>query len=521
MTTRPPHAPGRPTWIDLATPLYQQLYLHLRTAILSGELPGGRKLPSTRALADELAVSRNTVLNAYEQLTAEGYVEGMEGSGTFVANILPEQLLTTPKSHVPATTQPQGAAAPAPILSQRARAQMTSPQIAPILPRMADGRPHPFSLGMSALDAFPHQLWSRLVARHASHISAGDLVYQAAAGYRPLREAIAEYATVARGVHCTPEQIVIVAGAQGALDLASRVLLNPGDPVWIEDPGYVGARGAFLGAGAHIVPVPVDHEGLVVDVGIERAPQARMAYVTPSHQFPLGVIMSVSRRLSLLQWARAANAYILEDDYDGEYRFAGRPLATLKALDKAERVIYIGTFSKVLSPALRIGYLILPPPLVEPFLAVRRLIDFHTPILEQAALAEFITEGHFVRHLRRMRLLYAERRAALLEALRTLPLDVQAAPVGSHCIAWLPAAVDESRLLQRAIADDLNLWLVSKYSIEPLARQGLLIGYGDHNVEATQEAVQRADSCPWPLKPSRSLALTMTERVPIRVAEVV
>lgn len=259
----------------------------------------------------------------------------------------------------------------------------------------------------------------------------------------------------------------------------------------MEDPGYVGARGAFLGAGAHIVPVPVDHEGVVVDVGIERAPQARMAYVTPSHQFPLGVIMSLSRRLSLLQWASAANAYILEDDYDGEYRFAGRPLATLKALDKAERVIYIGTFSKVLSPALRIGYLILPPPLVEPFLAVRRLIDFHTPILEQAALAEFIAEGHFTRHLRRMRTLYAERRAALLEALRTLPLDVQAAPVGSHCIAWLPAAVDESRLLQRAIADDLNLWLVSKYSIEPLARQGLLIGYGDHNVEVTQEAVQR------------------------------
>ena len=229
----------------------------------------------------------------------------------------------------------------------------------------------------------------------------------------------------------------------------------------------------------------------MVEAGIARAPQARLAYTTPSHQFPLGAPMSLKRRLALLDWAQRANAYILEDDYDGEYRFAGRSLPSLQGLDRAGRVIYIGTFSKVLAPALRIGYLILPPPLVEPFLEVRRLIDFHAPILEQAVLAEFMAEGHFVRHLRRMRTLYAARRLALLEALAELPLEVQAAPVGSYCIGWLPRDLDEAALVSEAVACGLNLWRISQYSIEPLPRQGIVLGYGNHSPEEIQEAVRR------------------------------
>jgi GntR family transcriptional regulator/MocR family aminotransferase len=471
--------------------LYQQLYHRLQRAILAGRLPGGLKLPSTRALADELMVSRNTVITAYDQLTAEGYIESVEGSGTFVADVLPEQLLTTAAVPAAPTANPRRAATDQPRLTQRVQAMLTSPQIAPLLPPSANGRPRPFSLGMSALDAFPYPIWSRLVARRARQLSIGALTYQEPAGYRPLREAIAAHVTVSRSVRCTPDQVVIVAGAQGGFDLVARLLLNPGDPVWMEDPGYVGARGAFLGAGAEVVPVPLDHEGLMVEIGRERAPDARLAYVTPSHQFPLGVTMSLARRLALLAWAKERNAYILEDDYNSEFRFAGRPLATLQGLDRAYRVIYVGTFSKVLAPALRLGYLILPPLLVEPFLAIRRLVDFHLPVLEQAVLADFMADGHYTRHLRRVRTLFAERRAALLSALADLPLDLHAAEVGSHCVGWLPAGMDGLRLAHQAAAHDLNLWLLSRYSVEPLAREGLVIGYGDHGEEEMQAAVRK------------------------------
>lgn len=475
-------------------PLYQQIYAYLRAAILAGHLPGGLKLPSTRALADEMRVSRNTILAAYDQLNAEGYIESLEGSGSFVADVLPDQLLTTPQHRTPAPPQPQPSAPPGPSLSTHALAQMSSPPIVPPLPPLPNGRPRPFSLGMSALDAFPYSLWSRLVTRHARRVTISALTYQDPAGYRPLCEAIAEHVTISRRVRCTPEQVVIVAGAQGAFDLAARMLVNAGDPVWMEDPGYVGARGALLGVGADIIPIPIDHEGLVVAAGIELAPQARLAYVTPSHQFPLGITMSLRRRLALLGWANRADAYILEDDYDSEYRFAGRPLATLQGLDESERVIYIGTFSKVLAPALRIGYLILPPRLVEPFLKVRRLIDFHLPILEQAALTDFIADGHFTRHLRRVRTLFAERRAALLAALRDVPLDIQASPAGSHCIGWLPTGMDGARLVQQAAANGLNLWLLSNYSMQPLEREGLILGYGDHDQAVMQDATHKLAS---------------------------
>ena len=471
---------------DSGTPLYRVLYIHIRAAILSGELTGGMKLPSTRALAEELNISRNTVLNAYRQLLAEGYLEGKEGSGTFVAHVLPELLLTAPTYPSPRIAQPSRDEAHQPLFSERAKAQITASQ-----PASRGEMPRPFVPEAPALDAFPFQLWTRLVVRQARRMPVNHFTYQDSAGYRLLREAIVAHVTVSRQVHCTPDQVMIVPGSQGALDLSARVLVNPGDPAWIEDPGYSGARGAFLGAGAQIVPVPIDHEGLVVDTGIVRAPQARLVYLTPSHQFPLGVTMSLARRLALLDWAKRANAYIIEDDYDSEFRFATRPLATLQGLDDANRVIYIGTFSKVLFPSLRIGYMILPPALVDPFLKVRRLVDIHSPILEQAVLAEFMIGGHFVRHLRRMRTLYAERREALLKAAAELPLDLDSPEAGIHCVGWLPDGVDDQDLANKAPDYDLQLTPISSFSIEPLARKGLLLGYGGYSVKEIKAGVQR------------------------------
>jgi GntR family transcriptional regulator/MocR family aminotransferase len=318
-----------------------------------------------------------------------------------------------------------------------------------------------------------------------------DFLYQDSAGYLPLREAIAAHVAVSRQVHCVPDQVMIVPGSQGALDLAARMLINAGDPVWMEDPGYPGARGVFLGAGAQVVPVPVDREGLIVEVGIKRAPEARLVYLTPSHQFPLGVTMSLARRLSLLDWAKRANAYILEDDYDSEFRFASRPLATLQGLDDAERVIYIGTFSKVLFPSIRIGYMILPPQLLDAALKVRRLIDIHSPMLEQAVLTDFMIEGHFRRHLRRMRTLYAERRNALLEAMHELPLEIDAPEAGIHCVGWLPRGMDDRAVVRQAANYDLHLTPISSFSIEPLARKGLLLGYGGFTPRELRAGVRR------------------------------
>jgi GntR family transcriptional regulator/MocR family aminotransferase len=473
---------------DSSAPLYQSLYAHIRAAILSGELTRGTKLPSTRALAAELNISRNTVLNAYRQLLAEGYLEGKEGSGTFVAHVLPESLLAAPRpeSRTPKAVQQHRASLHQPIFSERAKSQILAAH-----PPSDGTLPRPFVPEAPALDAFPFQLWSRLVVRQARRMPVNNFTYQDSAGYRPLREAIVAHVTVSRQVHCTPEQVMIVSGSQGALDLAARMLIDADDPVWLEDPGYAGARGAFLGAGAQVIPVPVDHEGLVVDRGVQRAPDARLVYLTPSHQFPLGVTMSLARRLALLDWAKRANAYIIEDDYDSEFRFATRPLATLQGLDDANRVIYVGTFSKVLFPSLRIGYMILPPALVDSFLKVRRMIDIHSPMLEQAVLADFMIEGHFTRHLRRMRTLYAERRSALLEAARGLPLEIDSAEAGIHCIGWLPDGIDDLALVDKAADYNLHLTPISSFSIDPLPRKGVLLGYGGFSVQEIQQGVAR------------------------------
>jgi len=481
---------ANPLSVDPDIPLYQQLYSHLQTAVLTGNLKPGMRLPSTRALAILLNVSRHTVLNAYQQLIAEGYLAGMVGNGTFVAQILPDHLLASPQ--LKERVETSSAEPDKPRFSDQAILQLTAPRMLTAAPSPAEGLPRPFWFGIPALKSFPYKLWSRLLIRQARRLPAASaFTYQYAAGFLPLREAIAAHVMVSRGVHCTPEQIIIVSGVQGGLDLAARLLINSGDPVWVEDPGYLKARAAFLGSGAKIIPVPVDHEGLVLEAGIARAPQARLVYLTPSHQFPLGVTLSLARRTALLDWARRADAYILEDDYDSEYHYTRRPLPALQALDHDGRVIYIGTFSKVLFPALRIGYLILPPPLVEAFRTVRNLIDTHPPMLEQAVLADFIVDGHFTRHLRKMRSLYAERRAALLEAAREINLEIHPPEAGLHCVAWLPEGMDTLALVGEAAIQGIDIAPVSHFSIEPLARDGILLGYSEYGVEQIQDGMRR------------------------------
>lgn len=304
-----------------------------------------------------------------------------------------------------------------------------------------EGPPRAFRPDVLALDEFPVALWSRLVGRRWRAATVAQLDYADPAGHGPLREAIASYLGAARGVRCAPAQVLITSGSQQGIDLAARALLNPGDPVWVEEPGYRGAKAALSAAGVSLHPVPVDDEGLRVDAGAAACPRARMAYVTPSHQYPTGATMSLARRLALLDWARRAGAWIVEDDYDSEYRYAGRPLPALQGLDTSGRVVYVGTFSKVLFPALRLGYVVAPDALIDAFARMQALVNRQIPTLDQAVLADFILDGHFARHIRRMRQLYAARQAALVEAVRRDlgdVIEVRSAEAGLHVVGWLP-----------------------------------------------------------------------------------
>lgn len=468
------------------TALHRQLYYRLSIAILTRRLMPGTRLPPTRALAAELGVARNTVVNAFEQLLAEGYIEGKVGSGTYVSHALPDDVLQTrAKTNLPTRVKSTSAT-----LSKRGAIIAA----APTTQWQDSGRPRAFRPGIPALDEFPFEVWRQLANKRWRTLARDLLSYGEPEGYPPLRQAIAAYLGQSRGVRCEPEQVIVVAGSQQALDLAARLLLDPGDVVWIEEPGYRGARGALLAAGAKLVPVPVDVEGLRVDVGIRKAKTARVAYVTPSHQYPLGVTMSLSRRLMLLEWAARSNAWILEDDYDSEYRYSGRPLTALQGLDNAQRVIYIGTFSKVLFPALRLGYLVVPPNLVDAFIAARVMTDRQAPVLDQAVLADFIAEGYFARHLRHMRTLYAERRAALVESVvRELDgmLEITSEQAGLHVLARLPKGVDDRAVAQRAATQDVEAPALSDYALTHLARGGLVLGYAAVNETEIREGVHR------------------------------
>jgi GntR family transcriptional regulator / MocR family aminotransferase len=470
--------------------LQRQIYDQIRAAILNGRFAPGARVLSSRDLAADLKVSRNTVASAYDQLLAEGYLEGRAGSGTYVASALPEDLL---RVHPTAGSEPSDS-----ISREKAqlRASRRGQALAATCVRVEREvyLPRAFSTGLAALDEFPRALWARLAARFLRHAPVAMLTYGEAAGYRPLREAIAEYLRAARGVRCTADQVIVTAGSQQALALAASVLLDPGDTAWVEDPVYVSARGALGAASIRDVPIPVDSEGISVEEGMKRAPRARLACVTPSRQYPLGVMMSLARRMALLEWARLRNAWILEDDYDSEFRYAGRPLASLQGLDRAGRVIYTGSFSKVLFPALRLGYLVAPDALVDAFVSARILSDRQRPTMEQCVVAEFMAEGHFGRHIRRMRALYAERQQVLVAAVQkdlAGALEVYPAEAGMHLVAWLPPKANDAQVSEKAAEAGIMVAPLSAYTIQVKLPPGLLLGYAALHPRQIRDGVRK------------------------------
>jgi GntR family transcriptional regulator/MocR family aminotransferase len=465
-------------------PLYRQIYEGYRDAILDGRLRAGERLPSTRSLAQELGISRFPVLNAFDQLLAEGFCESRVGSGTHVAASLPvEGVLPGNRTASGRVTAPAGP-----------RRLAGGPIAELARPPFSRRGPGAFSVGGIAGEQFPFQVWATLVSRHARSLGPQRVHYGPAMGLPALCEAIAAYLRTARGVRCEGEQVMVLSGSQQALDLAARVLLDPGSPAWVEEPGYWGAWHTLRVAGARLEPVPVDADGLDVAAGIARAPEARAVFVTPSHQFPLGVTMSASRRLRLLDWATRSGAWIIEDDYNSEYRYESQPIAALQGLDRDSRVLYIGTFSKVLSPALRLGYLVLPEDLVDRFAAVRSAMDISSPTFFQAVLADFLTEGHFAAHLRRTRKLYRERRSALVEALQSElggRLEILGERAGLHLVVTLPEGADDQAISDRAAGEGLHAMALSSCYLGPPRRPGLVLGYGGVGVEEISDAVRR------------------------------
>jgi GntR family transcriptional regulator/MocR family aminotransferase len=485
--------------LDGDGPVHRQLYRALRRAILDGALPSGARLPSSRALTRDLGLSRTPVLLAYEQLLAEGYASGRRGSGTYVAGTLggaPVQRTALPDVLVPAR------------LSRFGRRALESARALPAW-RLRDALlPYDFRYGRPAYGDFPHETWRRVLARCARRVSARALDYGPPEGLLALREAIADYASRARAVRCTADDVIVVNGSQQALDLAARVLADPGDPVVLEEPHYAGARRVFEALGVRLRSVPVDADGLRV----ERLPRAaRVAYVTPSHQFPTGAVLPVPRRLALLGWAERVGAYIVEDDYDSEYRYAARPVESLQGLDRGGRVLYVGTFSKVLFPSLRLGYLVVPPPLRRAFRAAKGLADTGSPTLEQAALAAFIRDGHFARHVSRSRARSAARRAALLEAVRAHlgdRADVRGADAGLHVLLWLREVGPDRvpAIVRDAEAAGVGVYPVTPHCLVPPRDAGLVLGYAALTEDAIREGIRRlAQVIPAPATaPSRS-----------------
>lgn len=454
-----------------ATPLYRQLHGALRDAILAGHLRPGERLPSSRVLAADLGCSRNTVTEAYELLAAEGYLEGRVGAGSFVSREFSQGWLNDRPA---APSEPLEYAPPR--LSAVAHALLEMGEPGPA--HAEQGRADP--AGPDPAE-FPFHIWARVLGRAWRHPDRDQAFRGDPMGYRPLREAIADYLRKVRALDCDAGQVMITSGAQQALDLVIRLLLDPGDKVWIEDPSYRGARAALAAAGADAVPVPVDADGFDAEHAAGQAPDSRLALVTPSHQFPLGVTMSLARRMQLLEWAGAGERWIVEDDYDSEFRYAGRPIPALQGLDRGRRVIYVGTFSKAVFPGLRLGYLVLPEALVQPFRTARLLLDGHTATVGQMALAEFMAEGHFHAHLRRMRDLYGRRRDVLLHHVRERLgpfLSRPAGAAGMHLLIHLPDGVDDVAVVSMANRAGVACQPLSGFYAGPDRRRGLVLGFG-------------------------------------------
>jgi GntR family transcriptional regulator/MocR family aminotransferase len=451
-------------------PLHRQIYDGFRSAILEGRLRPGQRIPSTRVLAAEIHVSRFPVLNAYAQLLAEGYLESRVGAGTIVSSSLSAQLTSSRPGGtqaIPAQRRPRPLATRSSVLPRK--------ENLPWIVHLGA-----FRVGQVAFDQFPHQVWSSLVGRRSRAMNAHSAHYGDSMGNGRLRRAISNYLKIARSVRCEPEQVLVVNGSQQALEITTRALLDPGARVWIEEPCYRLAQDVFRLNRCQLVPVPVDEEGLNVAAGIAKCRKARAAFVSPSHQFPLGVTMSASRRLRLIEWAQSSGAWIIEDDYDSEYRYQSQPIASLQGLDPNSRVIYIGTFSKVLFPALRLGYIVVPPDMVDGFRETRRVMDLGSPTFHQEVLADFVEEGHFERHIRRMRTFYGELRRLLVDNLRE-HLEKTLSPIGDEAGMHLTAMLDtrhrDEEVAAQAVRLGLSLWPLSRlYLNRP--RQGFVLGFG-------------------------------------------
>jgi GntR family transcriptional regulator/MocR family aminotransferase len=470
------------------TPMYRQLYDWFRQAIIDGQMRPGQRVPSTRSLALELSISRIPVLGAYEQLHAEGYFEAFVGAGTCVAGSIPDDTQSPPAMKARKGLQ-EIVEKLGPRLLSRRGAALTHLPAQSWLDNLGA-----FRMSLPAFDHFPSGVWSKLVARHCRRPARGIMAYSDAMGYLPFREAIAEYLGTVRGVRCEVSQILVTTGSQQALQISAQVLLDAQDRVCVEEPGYPGARQAFMMAGAHLIPVAVDQEGMKVAELMHRGRDARAVYITPSHQYPTGMTMSATRRMLLLNWAARTGAWIIEDDYDSEYRFGSRPIASLQGLDTDARVIYVGTFSKVMFPALRLGYVVVPKDLVRAFSAARDAADVFSSTLYQAALTDFIREGHFARHIRRMRMLYMERRKALVKAIRTQMgdlLEVIGAEAGMHLVALLPSGTDDVAVSRRAAQRGISAMPLSVCYLKPPARGGLILGYGGTNPHQIHDGIRK------------------------------
>jgi GntR family transcriptional regulator/MocR family aminotransferase len=449
-----------------STPLSRQLYMQVRSGVLSGALAPGAKLPSTRTMSSRLGLARTSVVAAYEQLLAEGYIEGRAGSGTYVSSDLAGLVARPARRRA--------------VARKERRIPDTAHAFAEFAQSTAQADARPFNTGRTLVDARTVDVWRKLTHRAVRSLGPHDLGYTDTCGLLDLRRSICDYLRTARAVRCEPEQIVVTSGTQHALDIAIRVLLAPGDEVWVEDPGYFLTHRQLLLAKARLCPVPVDAQGIRIDAGLRVAARAKAAFVTPSHQFPTGVQLSMARRLELLAWARESGAYVIEDDYVSEFRYSGPPLASLQGLDEDDRVIYVGTLNKALFPGLRLGYAVVPHALLPAFVSARYLIDRQPPSLYQAVAAEFLREGHFAAHIRRMRAQYREQRdalAATLERRANGQLKVEMPDQGMHLIAYLLNGASDTQIEAAALRQGIVVRGMSRFYLRAPARQALVLGF--------------------------------------------
>ncbi|EKT63051.1 PLP-dependent aminotransferase family protein [Providencia burhodogranariea] len=463
----------------------ESVYHTIRNAILDGRLTAGIKLPSSRDLAEMMSISRNSVIAGFERLTDEGYLITKQGSGTYVSTTVPDELvrLISKTYHI----EPP----------QYSELNL-NPVIARLTPLWENSRPNTdkqamFNIGIGCIDQFPHDLWGRLLGRVWRKSKYEITHYNHSNGYPPLKKILVDYVRSTRGVNCHEEQIIIVNGTQQAINLAVNVLLKKGSSVWLDDPGYDSARAVLTASGVNIAPIPADDEGMDIAYAAEHYPDAKLIYTAPSHQFPLGTTLSLPRRLALLEWAQQNEAWIFEDDYNSEFRYLSKPIQALQGLDTHQRVIYAGTFSKMMYPGFRLGFLIVPKALIEPFTMMKYYSDSRSGYLEQAALAQFIQEGHYARHVRKIRKTCYLRQNALIEAInRYLPhiFQTEQTDSGIHAVCWIKSGYNQESILSACHNLGFGAQALSRYCINNQNNNAILFGYAAHSeIEITNSII--------------------------------